>query len=564
MKRNRNRNKKNRRLSREMVNQVSRSELNGGAENPKNKLTYELLEAFGGGGESISGVRVTQKKALGYSPILRAIELISGDVAKLPFLVYELVNGNRKQKKEVPEHPIYDLLYRNPSRWMTPFVWKEIMVSQALILGNAYAYIHRDENGKPIELPILDSDSVVPFTQGGELFYIYTNRGSTSKIPEKDIFHLRGIGKDLVGYNRLHLSKDSIGAMIAAREFGARYFKQNGKPGGYIKSLKKLSDAARTNMRESWERLHSGLSNAHKVAILEEGAEYGDIGAASARDSQMVEVRARDAIDVANIFGVPPHKLGDSSKVAYNSLDAENQSYFDDTLVRWLMRMSQEGNRKLLDELQRKTHECDFDYSEINRANVAVQTDVVMKLVNTRVLEINEGREIFGYPPLDESKIAAMMAIPFGKLPTTTDPTPTPAPNPTPAQGQDNEGQRSNPGLLMIGQGLQSIINQVSARMLKRVAAHAERLANPEMFERHAVAEHGRIIEENYGPVVAALRDAGLANVPGPEVIATEMIGLFVRTIKESVSNGQGIGEALERIRTFGPGTIYQGLTKAN
>lgn len=512
----------------------------GGPENPKNNLTYELIEAFGGsGGESSSGVRVTKKKALGYSPILRAIELISGDVAKLPFVVYELLNGNRKHKTELSSHPVYRLLFRKPARWTIPFVWKETMVAQALILGNAYAYIHRDDNGVPIEMPILDSDSVIPFKQNGELFYIYRQGGSDSKIPEKDIFHLRGIGEGLVGYNRLSLAKDAIGAMIAAREFGARYFRNNGRPGGYIRSLKKLTDVARANMRVSWERLHSGLNNAHKVAILEEGAEYGEIPTTGAKDSQLVEVTVRNAVDVANIFGVPPHKLGDSSKVAYNSLDSENQSYFDDTLVRWLQRMSEEATRKLLTEIECESLVCDFDYSEINRANVSTQTDVVTKLVEKNIIEINEGREIFGYPPLDESKINKSKK---------------PEPIPTRSQG----------GLLGIGQGLQTIINQASTRMINRVAAHAVRLANPEMFERHATGEHTKIIEENFGPLVIALRDAGLVNVPGPEVIAKELIDLFVRTINESVANGQGINSAIERIKTFGPGTIYQGIVKSS
>jgi HK97 family phage portal protein len=347
-------------------------------ENPNTPLTLDdpdgFREAFGQS-KSASGVRVTMRRALGYPAVWRGVRIVSGDVAKLSLLPYRKDGKNREVDTK---HPVYWMLAHQPNPYCTPFVLKQTLQMHALLRGNGYAYIDR-EGGKPTRLLILDPLKVEPIRAKGEMWYVYAPDGvwddldGLRLIPAADILHIRGLGYDgLKGYDVVSLLSDSFGAAIAARDHSARYFANSARPGGLIKHPGKLSDPARKNIRESWERIHKGLDNSHKVAILEEGAEF--VGFVSnARDAQLLETRQFDAIEVANILGVPSHKLGDNSKVAYNSLGEENQSYHDDTLSHWLQLWAEEGSAKLLTEQERRSesHCIGWDYNDLSRANPA-------------------------------------------------------------------------------------------------------------------------------------------------------------------------------------------------
>jgi HK97 family phage portal protein len=356
----------------------------------------DTFAAFGAE-RSASGVRVTPKKALGYPAVWRAVNLIAGDIAKLPLLVYR---QQGKNKEVDTRHPAYRLLKRKPNPLHTPFVFKQVLMGHALTRGNGYAYI--DRNGpKPQSLLILCPDKVEPVRVDGSLWYVYgqgSDFESYRKLPAEDVIHIRGLGFDGIrGYNVLDVLRESLGAAIAARDFSARYFRNSGRPGGALKHPGKLSPQARTNMRESWERIHRGLDNSHKVAILEEGTEFVPF-ASNARDAQLLESREFDAREIANIFGVPTHKLGDPSKVAYNSLEQENQSYYDDTISRWLRLFSEEASDKLLSESEKESesHVIDFDYQELQRANLGALTTFVSNMVDRGIISDNEGRSLFG------------------------------------------------------------------------------------------------------------------------------------------------------------------------
>lgn len=370
-------------------------------ENPAISLASdEAFEIFGAT-KSVSGVRVSRNKALGYPAVWRAVSLISGDVGKLPLVVYK---QSGKNKEPDPTHRAYRLLLRKPNDAMTAFVFKQTLMLHVLIHGNGYAYIDRDGAGRVQQLLILDPESCEPIRVGGVLWYLYQppNGSEWRKLPADEVLHVKGLGYDgLQGYPVLKIARDALGAAIAARDHSARYFANGARPGGVLEHPKTLTDTARTRMRNDWDRVHRGLENSHKVAILEEGATYKGF-ASNARDAQLLETREFDAREVANIFGVPTHKLGDPSKVAYNSLGEENQSYYDDTLSRWLKVFSEEAHDKLLSEEEKakETHCVDFDYQEIQRANLPAQVDFVDKLVKAGIINQDEGRGVFGYNPL--------------------------------------------------------------------------------------------------------------------------------------------------------------------
>lgn len=485
------------------------------AENPNVPLSVavfndEAADAFGAS-KSVAGVRVTRKKALGYAAVWRAVNLISGDVGKLPLSVYRQIGRNRELAKD---HPAYRLLRRKPNDSMTAFVFKQTLQAHVLTEGNAYAYIDRDGAGRPLQLLILDPTKVEPVRMNGQLWYVYDGSQGKDKLPSADVLHIRGLGFDgLQGYPVLAYHNETLGVALAARDHSGAYFRNGAKPGGLLKHPGKLTPQARTNMRESWERLHSGLRNAHKIAILEEGADYVSFNS-NARDAQLLENREYDSREVANIFGVPTHKLGDPSKVAYNSLGQENQSYYDDTLARWLQLWAEECHDKLLSESEKasESHLIDFDYQVIKRADMATQQGFAKSMVDSEILTIDEARAIFDYNTKEEQA-------------------PAPEPEPIPTDGA------------------RAVVADVVSRMVRRLVNSAARYRGlPDQFGSHVAcigAEQTRFVADALAPSMLLVRDLRISDLLTDDV-ANSLVGHTMHGLVDAgVGRSESVADAL-------------------
>ena len=353
------------------------------------------------GSISSSGVRVSRDKALSVAAFWRGVLLISSTVGKLPFGAYRRTYPGMEPDVK---HPAHWLLRKQPNEYMTAVSWKETMQGNALLHGNGYSYIVRNGDGTPAELLWLDPECVDPVRENGKLWYVYTRKGTgeSRKLPAIDVFHLKGWGYDgLCGYPILQKGKEVLGHALASRTYGSVFFRNQARPSVLLKHPGKISPEARKNLRESWERLHQGLDNAHKTAVLEEGMDAFPL-TISARDSQLIEVMSFSLIEIANLLGIPPHKLGASVNVSYKSLEQENQAFLDDSIDPWLVRWEEEAEAKLLTSYQqmRDTHAISFDRFPLVRADLQQRGEFYSKALNAGWISPDEVRAREGLNPM--------------------------------------------------------------------------------------------------------------------------------------------------------------------
>lgn len=403
-------------------------------ENPSVPLSQATAEMFSGEVATTSGVRVGRRRALGYSAVWRAVNLIAGDVGRLR--VYVLRNDGAGKGPD-KSHPAYRLLRRKPNPHMTAFTFRQTLQAHALTEGNGYAYVRRAD-GLPAEILLLDPDRTYPVLVAGDLWYVTSiprggSRYEMVKLPCTDVIHIKGLGYDgLVGYPVLKILRDTVGKAIAARDYGSRYFKNSARPGTVIEVPAGMKAEAVNNLRDSWERLHQGVDGAHRTAILRDGAKLVTI-AANARDAQLIENLEFDAREIANVFGVPAHKVGDPTKVAYNSLESENQSYHDDTLDRWLIAHEEEYADKLLseDEKANDTHTIEFARQELSRTNLSARGAYYSQAVMGGWLSRDEVRGFENLNPIPGGRGAAF-TLPVNVQAIDAAPAPDPTEEPTP------------------------------------------------------------------------------------------------------------------------------------
>ncbi len=357
-------------------------------------------ETFGSNLAS-SGVRVTAAKALGFHSVYRGVDLIARTVAKLPVRAYRHSHPGRSLDRD---HPAHYLLARRPNEAMTPYVFKQTITAHAVLHGNGYAYVDRDGAARPRALLVLDPGRTWPVRENYRLWFLHELlSGEVRRLQGDDVIHVHGLGYDgLAGYPLLVKMRESIGHGLAQQGYGSTFFRNNARPSMVLQTPMRLRPEARKNLRESWERLHAGLDNAHKTAILEEGLQAKEVSI-NARDARLIEGEQFNLIEVANFLHIPPHKLGASTNVSYKSLEEENQSFLDDCLDQWLTAWQEELDAKLLTEYQkaRDSHTITFDTSRLVRGSRVERGNYFTQAIQSGWMSQDEVREEEGYNPIE-------------------------------------------------------------------------------------------------------------------------------------------------------------------
>ena len=138
-----------------------------------------------------------------------------------------------------------------------------------------------------------------------------------------------------MGYSPIAMAKNAIGMSIACEEYGSKFFANGAAPSGVLEHPGTIKDPSR--VRESWTQSFGGSANAHKVAVLEEGMKYTPISI-SPEQAQFLETRKFQINEIARIFRVPPHMVGDLEKSSFSNIEQQSLEFVKYTLEPWIIR----------------------------------------------------------------------------------------------------------------------------------------------------------------------------------------------------------------------------------
>jgi HK97 family phage portal protein len=422
----------------------------GSLENPSVSLRDpDAWDRLGLGGDvETAGSRITTAKILAHPPVWKALNLISRTVGKLPLCVFR--DDGQGDRRRAKEHPAYRLLKRAPNAAMIPFRFKQTLTFHAAAWGNGYAAIFR-KRGLPVSLVPLDPELTVFERRSGAMWYHTTSAVAGGRwIAAEDVLHITGFSHDgISGINVFETMRKSLALGIAAREFGTKFFANGSNSGGVLMLPKGLTPEARNQRERDWDEGRKGLNNAFRTAILEEGARYIPT-TVTPEAGQFLETRKFESREAANMFCVPPHKVGDDARSSYNSLEQENQSFLDETIDPWLVTWEEECAAKLLSEAEREneTHLVEFIRDALLRADRRTETDSLIQEVNNGLLLPDEARKIRNMPALPNGigthpRMPANISILAPALPAP-EPEPAPTPDTKAASPPATDTDRSN------------------------------------------------------------------------------------------------------------------------
>lgn len=388
----------------------------------------------------MSGVIVNEETALQYGAVFACVRVIAEDIAGLPWHVLR-----RRQdggKDEIFDHPVDWLLDVQANPETPAFQFRETLLAHALTWGNGYAEIERDALGRPVWLWQITPDRVTPMRdeQGNVVYEVSNYDRSATYLPAQDVFHLRGLGFDgLVGYSVIRMAARAIGIGISQEENAGEFFANDSTPGGVLKHPGTLSEKAKNSLMTSWERRHKGPENVRRVAVLEEGMAYEQVGLPPG-DAQLIESRQFQPEEIARWFRVAPHKIQHLLRSTNNNIEHQSLEHVNDTLMPWVRRLELEADIKLFGPINRVTRLITkMSVDSRLRGDSTARVNYITKLLSWGVLNINEAREIEGYNPVTDGD-THFVAVNMQRLEdAAAEPEPSPVPQLSPpAEGNGN------------------------------------------------------------------------------------------------------------------------------
>lgn len=457
-----------------------------------------------------AGVIVNEDTGMTQSAVWGCVRCVSESLAGMPWLT-----GEREPDGTV------EPVFREGFDWLmnyqanpetTSFVFRETLWAWALTWGNGYAEIERTLAGEPVALWQLHPCRVTPMRDAGDnLVYRVTNDGyEPSYIPARNMFHLMGPSPDgLVGWSVIRMHARTIGLAIAQEQTAATLNENDSTPGGILTHPKQLSDTARKNLEESWNRQHRGPNNRRRLAILEEDMKWQQTGLPP-EDMQLAEQMQLTPAMVCRIFRVPPHKIGagiSNSSGTYSNNENQDIEFVKDCLRPWAERGESEADIKLFGRNNQARIVTFIDLSERERGDTAARTNHVERMTFCGIYSINEGRKYLGLPgigPDGDKRFVQSAMIPIDQAGQDQ----TPPEDSTDEPTNDAPTMDEEDTLSAVRDKAMTVLVDACRRMLKREHGQREQVGRfpDEWIERHR--EYSREVITPAAAVFAACLQA--------------------------------------------------------
>jgi len=378
------------------------------------------------------------------SAVFACVRLLAETVAQLPLVLYQRDGDDRSRASG---HALYHLLHEQPNPETTAYTFWETVMAHLALRGNSYAYIERDRLSRVVAIWQLEPDRMTVKRDSVTTQLIYTywrTDGQTETVRPENVLHLRGLSSNgIVGYSVLEIARESVGLAIGAEQYGGRFFADDGTPGVMLKVPGKLDEDAVKRLRDAWDREVRG---GHKTAVLQNGLDVARLSI-TPEDGQFLETRMFQVADIARIFRIPPHMIGELSRSTYSNISEQSREFVKYTLQPWLTRICQQCGMTLLSPAERRVLYFEHVVEALLRGALKERYDAYSVALGWGFMNANEVRVGENRPPLPGDQgtqyLVPVNMVPRDKIgqepPREPEPETEPIPADNPAPTDEDE-----------------------------------------------------------------------------------------------------------------------------
>lgn len=345
-----------------------------------------LIRAIGGG-KTAAGVTVVESTALQLPVVYACVNRISNPIARFPVKIMRAKQGGGVE--EATDHPLFVRLGLRPNEFMSSRTLRKTVQAHALLWGNGYVEIERNNKGQAVNLWPLLPWATSPQREDDRLFYRTSIGGRQFRIDQGDVLHIMDLSQDgYVGLSPIAMAREALGLAKALETFGGKFFANDAKSGGFLLHPGKLSGNAHQNLRgpngdkrpdpanpASRLDVQGGLDNAHRVKVLEEGMKFVQT-TIPPEDAQFLGTRVAQIGEIARMYDVPLILLQSHDGVPSWGAGIEQLmiGFVRQTIDPWVSAWEQELNWKLFTEEERERgYYVKFNMNALLRGDMAAR-----------------------------------------------------------------------------------------------------------------------------------------------------------------------------------------------
>ena len=371
-----------------------------------------LVEALGGA-ETKSGIQIDEPSSMKFAAVHACVRVIAEAVASLPLPVYRRLDPRGKER--IPGDPLYRLLHDQPNPEITSFRFRETMMAHVLLWGNAYAEIEYDRSMRPIALWPLLPDRTWVERKDKVLRYKTRVNGQEFVLQAGQVLHIPGLSFDGIrGFSPISLHKEAIALGLAAEQTGALMYGRGANAAGIIQIDKKFARPEdRDDFARQFERAYTGLENAQRQIILEQGMKWQQTQM-PATDAQYIQSRTFQIREIARIFRVPPHMIAELEQATFSNIEHQSIDFVVHTLRPWLVRWEQSIQTRLIPTARRSSIFAEFLVDGLLRGDLEARYKAYSVARNGGWMSANDIREAENMNPIEGGEI---YLIPLNMVP---------------------------------------------------------------------------------------------------------------------------------------------------
>ena len=382
---------------------------------------------------SSSGARVNKINAIQVAAVYACVRVLSETIASVPCILYRR-DPNGKNKERATEHPLYNILQNTPNDWMTRFEWMECMMRACSLGGNAFSRVLIKGTRPTALIPLCPEKMTLKWlTYGDEktVIYEYRDDGKTIQLAPWEVVHFRGPSDDGgIGKGPLQEAREGIGNALTLDNYQNNLYNNGVRLSGILEHPQVLTDESSDRIARSFAKAYAGAKNSGKVAVLEEGMKFNSTSI-TPKDAEYIAVKNFSVREIARIFRVPPHMIGDLNNATFSNIEQESISFVVNTIRPWAIRFEQALMRTLLTEEEQKNYYVEFLLDALLRGDTKTRYDAYQVGLQNGFMTVNEVREKENMNSLDWGD-ASMIPLNMRPVQSKEDLNPPPVDAPPP------------------------------------------------------------------------------------------------------------------------------------
>lgn len=365
-----------------------------------------------------AGENVSDLTALQLIAVQACVRVLADAIASLPLDAYKKSGDLRVELDPQPS------LVVQPFENMSTFegIWQ--MVTALALRGEVLNVITRRnslEYATFIEPMHPDFWSIerdwISWPLSANLIY----RIAGHRVPNADVQHIKrfSMAQDLHGLSPIRQARMSIGLGLAAERYGARYFGDSASPSSVLETDADLTEEQAAKTQKAWIASHGGRRH---PALLSGGLKWKPI-TITPEESQFLSTRQFQRSEIAMLFGVPPHMIGDVERSTSwgSGIEAQGVGFVTYTLRPWLTCIE-----AALSALLPRGQYVRFNVDALLRGDSTARALFYTQARNAGWMNVNEIRQKEDMPPVPHGDDYLQ---PLNFAPLGSDPTKAPTPD---------------------------------------------------------------------------------------------------------------------------------------